>query len=170
MIQCRSCGSSFTGNFCSNCGAPATPNNSLHCPRCNSTSAPNMAFCSNCGTQLQSPQYGAQGTQYPPVQQPPYPNQPIPQKQNNMGKYLMGALGGAAAVIGGEILMHDVEKGIERHVERDVERREWIGEPHHHHHHEHERHHHHHRRCDCGHEFSIDIDVCPRCRRRWGRW
>jgi hypothetical protein len=90
-----------------------------------------------------------------------------PQQPNNAGKYLMGALGGAAAVIGGEILLHDVERGIERHIERDSERREWGGEfPHHHHRH----HGHHHRRCLCGHEFGLDIDFCPRCRRRWGSW
>lgn len=170
MLICRSCGSSFTGNFCSNCGTPAAPNSSLRCPRCNSESASNMAFCANCGTALQPSQYAVQGPQYPSAPPAPYPNQPVPQKQNNIGKYLMGALGGAAAVIGGEILMHDVEKGIERHVEKDVERREWMmGEPPHHHHHHHE-HHHHHRRCACGHEFSIDIDICPRCRKRWGHW
>jgi hypothetical protein len=43
-----------------------------------------------------------------------------------------------------------------------------MGEPPHHHKHHH--HHHHHRRCACGHESSIDIDICPRCRRRWGGW
>jgi hypothetical protein len=32
--------------------------------------------------------------------------------QGNGGKYAIGALGGAAAVIGGEIIMHDVERGF----------------------------------------------------------
>lgn len=153
MILCRSCGSTFTGNFCTNCGSPAQ---ALCCPRCNAQVAPNTAFCAYCGTALAASQFNGQ------VPQPPNP----PQQQNNMGKYLMGALGGAAAVIGGEILLHDVEKGIERHTERDVERREWRGEfaPHHHHHHRH------HRRCACGHEYGMEIEICPRCRRRWGSW
>jgi len=33
--------------------------------------------------------------------------------QGNGGKYAMGALGGAAVVLGGEMLMHGVENGIE---------------------------------------------------------
>ena len=33
--------------------------------------------------------------------------------QGNAGKYAMGALGGAAAVIGGEMLMHGVENRVE---------------------------------------------------------
>jgi len=164
MIVCRSCGNSVTGKFCSSCGAPAAPSPSLRCPRCQSEAVSNTAFCSNCGSALQAPYAGAQPSQYP--QQPLYPQQQPPQQPKNAGKYLLGALGGAAAVIGGEILLHDVEKGIERHVERDVARRAWSGEtPHHGHHH-----HHHRRRCMCGHEFSVDIEVCPYCRRRWEHW
>ena len=156
MLTCRSCGSTFTGKFCSNCGAPAA---SLRCPRCNAEAAPNTAFCAYCGTPLGNAPFDRRG---------PAPS--APQQQNNAGKYLMGALGGAAAVIGGEILLHDVERGIERRVEHDSERREWGGEfPHHHHHHHHHGHHHR-RRCTCGHEFGLDIDFCPRCRRRWGSW
>lgn len=151
MILCRSCGNNFTGNFCTNCGAPAQ---ALHCPRCNAQAAPNTAFCANCGTALAASQFSG------PVPQPSNP----PPQQNNAGKYLMGALGGAAAVIGGEILLHDVERGIERRVERDNDRREWRGEFAHHHHH------HHHRRCVCGHEYGLEIDICPRCRRRWQGW
>jgi len=135
-----------------------------HCPRCNSAVAPGTAFCAYCGAALQMPQYMSQTPPpYMPPAQPPYPNQPAQPQQGGAGKFIMGALGGAAAVIGGEILMHDVERGIERHVERDVERREWEGQHHHHHHH-------HHRRCMCGHEYGLDIDICPRCRRRWGSW
>jgi len=161
MVTCRSCGSNFTGNFCTNCGAPATSTSPLRCSRCNNVAAPNTAFCAYCGTALVPAQFSGQGPQSPP----PYPQAPpaypqAPQQQSNAGKYLMGALGGAAAVIGGEILLHDVERGLERHEERGMERREW--EEHHHHHH-------HHRRCSCGHEFSFDIEVCPRCRRHWGR-
>lgn len=156
MVTCRSCGNAFNGNFCTNCGTPVVASPMSHCPRCNSGVAPNTAYCAYCGTALQAPQ----NAPYIPPAQPPYPNQPAPQ-QNNVGKYMLGALGGAAAVIGGEILLHDVERGVERHVERDIVQRERMGE---------HRHHHHHRRCMCGHEFAVNIEICPRCRRRWGSW
>src|ERR1700727_3725667 len=109
MVTCRSCGSNFTGNFCTNCGAPAISNGPIRCARCNNEAAPNTAFCAYCGTALAPAQSRGQGPQFPA----PYP--PAPQQQNNAGKYLLGALGGAAAVIGGEILLHDVERGFERH-------------------------------------------------------
>ena len=32
--------------------------------------------------------------------------------QGNAGKYAMGAMGGAAAIIGGEMLMHELEGGF----------------------------------------------------------
>jgi hypothetical protein len=49
--------------------------------------------------------------------------------QGNAGKYAMGALGGAAAVIGGEMLLHGVENSLEGGGN-------WgDGYPHHHHHH-----------------------------------
>jgi Double zinc ribbon len=160
MSICRSCGSNVTNNFCSFCGTPVAPSPTRNCPRCNSIAAPDAAFCSRCGIQLPLQQYGAQTPQYAQPAQPVYPNQPASQ-QNNVGKYLMGALGGAAAVLGGEILLNDVERGIERRVDHD----EWSGREHHHRHHQH-----HHRRCACGHEFGLDIDICPRCRRRWGHW
>ena len=41
--------------------------------------------------------------------------------QGNAGKYAMGALGGAAAIIGGEMLMHELEDGFGG--DRDYERR-----------------------------------------------
>lgn len=156
MLQCRSCGSTVTGNFCTNCGVQVAAG-PMRCPRCNNEAAPGTAFCAYCGSALSASQqqYGA-----------PYPNQPVPQQQqNNVGKYLIGALGGAAAAIGGEMLLHGAERQIERGIEGDIMRREWRGEGHHHHHHNN-----HHRRCHCGHEFGIDIDICPRCRRRWGSW
>lgn len=34
--------------------------------------------------------------------------------QGNAGKYAMGAMGGAAAIIGGEMLMHELEGGFGR--------------------------------------------------------
>jgi hypothetical protein len=37
--------------------------------------------------------------------------------QGNGGKFAMGALGGAAAIIGGEMLLHGVERSIEDRVE-----------------------------------------------------
>ena len=40
--------------------------------------------------------------------------------QGNAGKYAMGALGGAAAVLGGEMLLHGVENSIEDRVEGDM--------------------------------------------------
>lgn len=43
----------------------------------------------------------------------------------------MGALGGAAAVIGGEMLLHGLENTIEDRVENDM----GYGERRHHHHH-----------------------------------
>src|SRR5690348_16722639 len=101
MVQCRSCGSTVTGNFCSNCGAQIAAG-PMRCPRCNNQAAPGTAFCVNCGTGLSAPQYGA-----------PNPNQPVPQQQqNDIGKYLIGALGGAAAAIGGEMLLHGAERQI----------------------------------------------------------
>jgi len=166
MVRCRSCGNAFDGNFCTSCGTPVAAAPMIYCPRCNSGVAPGTAYCAYCGTALQMSQNVVQTPPYAPPAQPPYPNQPAPPQQNNAGKYIIGALGGAAAVLGGEMLLHDVEKGIERHVERDVERREWAGQgPHHHHHHNQ-----HHRRCMCGHEYGIEIEICPRCRRRWGSW
>ena len=50
--------------------------------------------------------------------------------QGNAGKYAMGALGGAAAVIGGEMLMHGVENRIEDRVVGDMG---YGYEGHHHH-------------------------------------
>lgn len=49
--------------------------------------------------------------------------------QGNGGKYAAGALGGAAAVIGGEMLLHGLENTIENRVEGDM------GYPQHHRHH-----------------------------------
>ena len=51
--------------------------------------------------------------------------------QGNAGKYAMGALGGAAAVIGGEMLLHGVENKIEDDMSGGYE-----GHHHRHHHRE----------------------------------
>ncbi|GHO86035.1 hypothetical protein KSZ_40410 [Dictyobacter formicarum] len=45
--------------------------------------------------------------------------------QGNGGKFAMGALGGAAAVLGGEMLMHGIENQIEENI--------GLGGHHHHH-------------------------------------
>lgn len=52
--------------------------------------------------------------------------------QGNGGQLAMGALGGAAAVIGGEMLLHGIENSIENRVEGDM----GYGERHHHRHNE----------------------------------
>ncbi len=52
--------------------------------------------------------------------------------QGNNGNMAMGALGGAAAVIGGEMLLHGVENSIENRVEGDMG---YGGYEHRHHHH-----------------------------------
>jgi hypothetical protein len=49
--------------------------------------------------------------------------------QSDGGKLAMGALGGAAAVIGGEMLLHGLERSLEGND---------YGYSHHHHHHHHE--------------------------------
>lgn len=54
--------------------------------------------------------------------------------QGNAGKYAMGALGGAAAVLGGEMLLYGVENSIENRVEGDM----GMGYGHHRHHHRNE--------------------------------
>lgn len=48
--------------------------------------------------------------------------------QGNAGKYAVGALGGAAAVIGGEMLLH----GFENKIEDDVRGDNYEGHRHHH--------------------------------------
>ncbi|MBV9615516.1 MAG: hypothetical protein JO031_08675, partial [Ktedonobacteraceae bacterium] len=50
--------------------------------------------------------------------------------QGNAGKYAMGALGGAAAVIGGEMLLNGVVDGVENRVGGDMG---YGGYRHHHH-------------------------------------
>ena len=54
--------------------------------------------------------------------------------QGNGGKVAMGVLGGAAAVLGGEMLLNGVENVIEDRVEGDMS----FGNHHHHHHRDYE--------------------------------
>jgi hypothetical protein len=51
--------------------------------------------------------------------------------QSNVGKYALGALGGAAAILGGEMLFNGIENSIENRVEGDL----GMGSGRHHHHH-----------------------------------
>jgi hypothetical protein len=51
--------------------------------------------------------------------------------QSNAGKYALGALGGAAAILGGEMLFNGIENSIENRVEGDL----GMGSGRHHHHH-----------------------------------
>lgn len=79
----------------------------LRCPTCMAISPLNTQFCPGCRTSLTGvvptpammPNQGQQGGLGGML-------------QGNAGKYAMGALGGAAAVLGGEMLMHGVEDDI----------------------------------------------------------
>lgn len=79
----------------------------LRCPICQAMAAVGTPNCASCRTSL--------------INVVPTPaNVPIGQQgglggfmQGNGGKFAMGALGGAAAVIGGEVLLHGVENALE---------------------------------------------------------
>jgi hypothetical protein len=94
----------------------------LHCPTCHAMAPLGTAACVSCHTSL--------------VGIPPMPTNQSGQGQQGGflqggGQMLMGALGGAAAVIGGEMLMHGMENVIENQVEGDI----GFGQRRHHHHH-----------------------------------
>lgn len=86
----------------------------LRCPICQAISTVGTQVCPGCHNSL--------------VNVVPTPaNMPVGQQggiggflQGNNGKMVMGALGGAAAVLGGEMLLNGVEGGIERRVEGDM--------------------------------------------------
>jgi uncharacterized OB-fold protein len=99
----------------------------LRCPTCQAISAVGTQYCPGCRTNLMNvvptPAYMAQQGQ-----------------QGGLGGMLqgagsngmlMGALGGAAAVIGGEMLLNGLENGIANRVEGDM----GYGYEHHRHHH-----------------------------------
>ena len=96
----------------------------LRCPTCMAMAPLGTAYCLGCRTNLAGivptpaamPVQGQQGGVGGFL-------------QGNGGKYAMGALGGAAAVIGGEMLLHGFENNIENRVEGD------LGYPQHRHHH-----------------------------------
>jgi hypothetical protein len=86
----------------------------LRCPTCMATATIGTPNCASCKTSLAGivptsanmPVQGQQG--------------PGGILQGNAGKYAMGALGGVAALIGGEMLLHGVENSIEDRVEGDM--------------------------------------------------
>ena len=95
----------------------------LRCPTCMAQAPMGTAQCLSCRTSLAGvvptpatmPMQGQQGGLGGFL-------------QGDGGKYAMGALGGAAAVVGGEMLLHGLENTIENRVEGD------FGYPRHHHH------------------------------------
>jgi predicted amidophosphoribosyltransferase len=99
----------------------------LRCPTCMAMAPLGTANCPSCRTSLA-------GIVPTPA------NMPVQGQQGGLGGFLqgsggqaaMGALGGAAAVIGGEMLLHGIENSIENRVEGDM----GYGYHHHHHHRE----------------------------------
>lgn len=87
----------------------------LRCPVCMAMAPMGTPNCPSCRTSL------AGVVPTPAVMQ----GQPGQQGglggflQGDKGKYAVGALGGAAAVIGGEMLMHGIENHVEDRVEGD---------------------------------------------------
>ncbi len=86
----------------------------LRCPICMAMSPQGTAACPSCHTSLA-------GVVPTPAMVPTQG-----QQQGGLGGFLqgsggqmaMGALGGAAAVIGGEMLIHGIERDVERHEHR----------------------------------------------------
>lgn len=84
----------------------------LRCPTCMAIAPLGSTHCVSCRTSL--------------VGVAPMPaNMPMQGQQGgflqgNGGKLAMGALGGAAAVLGGEMLLHGVERSIEDRVEDNI--------------------------------------------------
>jgi hypothetical protein len=98
----------------------------LRCPTCMAMAPLGTAYCQSCRTSLA-------GVVPVPA------NMPAQGQQGGLGGFLqgsggkmaMGALGGAAAVIGGEMLFNGLENSIEQRVEGDM----GFGGHHNHHHH-----------------------------------
>jgi hypothetical protein len=100
----------------------------LRCPTCMALAPLGSAYCVSCRTSLAGvipvPMQGQQGQQQGGIGG---------FLQGNGGKYAVGALGGAAAVLGGEMLLNGVENQVENRVDGDM----GYGGYHHHHHHHH---------------------------------
>lgn len=103
----------------------------LRCPTCMAMAPIGTQYCNGCRTNLA-------GVVPTPASMPAQ-GQQGGFLQGGNGKMAMGLLGGAAAVIGGEMLMNGLENRIEDRVEGDM----GFGG-------EHNRHHHHHREEDRG--------------------
>lgn len=90
----------------------------LRCPVCMAMSPMGTPACPSCHTSLAGV--------VPTPANMPQPNQQGMMgglggmMQGNAGKYAMGALGGAAAVIGGEMLLGGIEHRVEDRVEGDM--------------------------------------------------
>ncbi len=86
----------------------------LRCPTCMAMAPIGTPNCVSCHTSLA-------GIVPTPANMPAQGQQGLGGlMQGNAGKYAMGALGGAAAVLGGEMLLHGVENNIENRVEDDM--------------------------------------------------
>ncbi len=86
----------------------------LRCPVCMAMAPVGTPNCAGCHTSLA-------GIVPTPANMPAPGQQGLGGlMQGNAGKYAMGALGGAAAVLGGEMLLHGVENSIENRVEGDM--------------------------------------------------
>jgi len=87
----------------------------LRCPTCMAMSAMGTPNCPSCRTNLAG---------VVPVPS----NMPAQPQQGGLGGFLqsgggqlaVGALGGAAAVIGGEMLLHGIENSVENRVEENM--------------------------------------------------
>ena len=86
----------------------------LRCPTCMAMAPMGTPNCLSCRTSLA-------GIVPTPVNMPPQSQQgPGGLLQGNAGKYALGALGGAAAILGGEMLFNGIENSIENRVEGDL--------------------------------------------------
>jgi Double zinc ribbon/zinc-ribbon domain len=105
------------------------PPMALRCPTCMAMAPMGTPNCVSCQTSLA-------GVVPTPTNMPTQGQQGLGGlMQGNAGKYAMGALGGAAAVLGGEMLLHGVENSIENQVEGDMGMGYGYGHHHHRHHH-----------------------------------
>jgi hypothetical protein len=85
----------------------------LRCPTCMAMSPVGTPNCRGCQTSLMNIVPTPANMAAPGQQGGGF-------LQGNAGKYAMGALGGAAAVIGGEMLFNGFENSIENRVEGDM--------------------------------------------------
>jgi predicted amidophosphoribosyltransferase len=98
----------------------------LRCPVCMAIAPLNTSACVSCHTSLA----GVMPTPADMAYQGQQAGGLGGFMQGNGGKYAMGALGGAAAVIGGEMMLNGLVNGIENRVDGDM----GYGGYHHHHH------------------------------------